>query len=301
MKTAFKRKQLLRQFFCISLITFHIHLVRCRPSLSYVDSQNILQNIKNKDTADPPQVRSSYGSGNEVKQNCTMVDKCSDANDTLHLYTEKDFTDFLSSDVNLINPIENDEFHDDTPTRSDVNKDVIPNKEGSVPRHQEGPFTDRNLVRKRRQPEPHRPHRRRRRKHRLLLKARNHLDGEEDLKGRRDRLLIKSDSPEYVITSASEVKKDWCRTIPLRQKISEPNCRSKVIHNNFCYGQCNSFFIPHTGRTDNKVAFQSCSFCKPSRQRWGNVTLNCPGSNPPTVQKTVLYVETCKCISEIFQ
>lgn len=310
MKTKFRQQNLWKNIFCTLLITFHIRFGLCRPSLSNVDTQNNLQNrdLQNAQGHHTP-VRPTYDLKNMDRNNIPAMHGNSAVknNGTLEFYSEKDFVDYLSNDVSFIGGIEvgNDAFDDDTtPTRDDVKRYVIADKEGSILRLQEGPFTDRNLVRKRRQPEQHKPHRRRRRKHRLVLKARdrNHLsDGENNIKDRRDRFLIKSDSPAYVITSASEVKKDWCKTIPLRQKISEPNCRSKTVENNFCYGQCNSFFIPHTDRTDNKVAFQSCAFCKPLRQHWGNVTLNCPGRNPPKVEKTVLFVDACRCITEVFQ
>lgn len=307
MKTKARLQQLWKAYFSIFLLTFHPETALCRPSIRNVDSENN-NNVHHPDAKGSPssQVRPIYDLRNvgpteiyTMRGNRKLLKN----NDTLLLFSNKDFINFMSNDVDFID----DASDDDTPTHHDdvVTLDVIENQEGSSEkRHQVVPFTDRNLVRKRRQPEPHKPHRRRRKKHRLVLKARdrNHLsEGEEELKDRRHRFLIKSDSPGYVITSASEVKKDWCRTIPLRQKVSEPKCRSTVIKNNFCYGQCNSFFIPHTGRTDNKVAFQSCAFCKPYKQHWGNVTLNCPGRNPPMIQKTVLFVESCRCITEVFQ
>ncbi|KFM58645.1 Gremlin-2, partial [Stegodyphus mimosarum] len=202
---------------------------------------------------------------------------------------------------------------DSTPEESVVH--VRHRTSSSMNRAEVVPFIDedsrklgnRNLSRKRRQrPDTrlgHRRHRKRKRRHRLVLKPRennrNYLtDSKEDTR-EQHRLLLNSDSPGYVISSASEVKKDWCRTIPLRQKVSETHCRSKNIMNNFCYGQCNSFFIPQAGRTgNNKVAFQSSAFCKPHRRKWANITLSCPGRDPPKVYKTVLIVESCRCSEE---
>ena len=304
MKTKAQIEQLWKALFSIFLLTFHPETAFCRPSYRNVDSENKLNHPVAK--GHPSQVRPVYDLRNVGPTEIYTMrgNRKLKNNDTLLLFSNKDFINFMSNDVDFISDIDDADDDDASTQDGDVILDVIENHEGSPQRHQVVPFTDRNLVRKRRQPEPQKAHRRRRRKHRLVLKARdrNHLsDGKEELKDRRHRFLIKSDSPGYVITSASEVKKDWCRTIPLRQKVSEPKCRSTVIKNNFCYGQCNSFFIPHTGRTDNKVAFQSCAFCKPFKQHWGNVTLNCPGRNPPVIQKTVLFVESCRCITEVLQ
>lgn len=160
----------------------------------------------------------------------------------------------------------------------------------------------RNSNRKRRQPldmqkGTHRWRRKRRRRHRLLLRTRNYLNNPREAPRGRDRFLLKSDGPGQVIFGADEVKKDWCRTIPFNQSVTASRCKTKVIKNNLCYGQCNSFFIPQSERTSNKVAFQSCANCKPQRLRWVNVTLSCPGQNPPKMQMTILKVESCRCIA----
>ncbi|GFV73073.1 gremlin-2 [Trichonephila clavipes] len=160
----------------------------------------------------------------------------------------------------------------------------------------------RNLNRKRRQPldmqkGTHRWRRKRRRRHRLLLRTRNYLNNPREAPRGRDRFILKSDGPGQVIFGADEVKKDWCRTIPFNQTVTASRCKAKVIKNNLCYGQCNSFFIPQSERTSNKVAFQSCANCKPQRLRWVNVTLSCPGQSPPKMQMTILKVESCRCIA----
>lgn len=302
MKTKNRIKQLWKTFLSIFLISFHLSFGLCRPYIKNVDTKNSIQNVDYPDSKGRhSQVRPVYDLKRvrspeiyTMRENRRLED-----NENV-LYSDKNFNNVVSSDVVFINDID-DVFDDDTLFYND---DVASGEEDSVRRHGVVPFTDRNLVRKRRQPEAHKAHRRRRRKHRLVLKARDRnllSNGEEDLKDRRNTFLIKSDSPGYFIASASEVKKGWCRTIHLRQKISEPNCRSKEIENNFCYGQCNSFFIPHPGRTDNKIAFQSCAFCKPYKQRWGNITLNCPGHYPPKIEKTVLFVDSCKCMNEVLQ
>lgn len=171
----------------------------------------------------------------------------------------------------------------------------------SSPRHADMNGLKSRIWRRRRQRSSPNPDHRWRRRHRLLLKTRDHLKTSKDhLSGgrRRDRLLLKSDGPGHVVFKAGEVKKDWCRTIPFEQNVTAGRC-SKTVRNNLCYGQCNSFFIPQSEKGSNKVAFQSFSFCKPHRLRWVNVTLDCPSGrhSNKVVQKTILKVESCRCIA----
>ncbi|XP_023222264.1 gremlin-2-like [Centruroides sculpturatus] len=109
--------------------------------------------------------------------------------------------------------------------------------------------------------------------------------------------LLQSSNPSVIITRANRLKKDWCRTEPLWQKISERGCVSKTIMNHFCYGQCNSFYIP---QTSNKT-FQSCPFCKPYSAKWTRVNLRCPSRIPFVKRIKVLLVQKCRCIAEILR
>ncbi|RWS03123.1 hypothetical protein B4U79_12648, partial [Dinothrombium tinctorium] len=84
-----------------------------------------------------------------------------------------------------------------------------------------------------------------------------------------------------VVAKASHMKKKkaFCRISPLKQRIFDIGCRPKMILNNYCYGQCQSFYIPSytddfgnsssSGDSSTKkanieeAAFKSCAFCKP--------------------------------------
>uniref|UniRef100_A0A8C2H5F2 Gremlin 2, DAN family BMP antagonist a n=1 Tax=Cyprinus carpio TaxID=7962 RepID=A0A8C2H5F2_CYPCA len=105
-------------------------------------------------------------------------------------------------------------------------------------------------------------------------------------------------------------KSDWCKTQPLRQTVSLEGCLSQTIINRFCYGQCNSFYIPrhltsqtsHRSRKtastpDHNTSFQSCAFCQPSRITTVTVRLHCPGLQPPYRQRKVQRIKQCKCVS----
>lgn len=116
------------------------------------------------------------------------------------------------------------------------------------------------------------------------------------------RKILKSSKNALVVTKKDYLKEDWCKTEPLVQKIREPGCLSVTVLNKFCYGQCNSFYIPKGPRRreggDERPppAFKSCSFCRPKKVVWITVTLRCPGQNPPYKRKRLQKIKQCKCL-----
>ena len=85
--------------------------------------------------------------------------------------------------------------------------------------------------------------------------------------------------------------KDWCLLKPFNQTIKHSKCIPKIIPNNFCYGQCNSLYIPN-----DQSPFQQCKKCQPSASRWVVVTLDCPLSyRKPKRLMTIQLVESCQC------
>ncbi|XP_053696877.1 uncharacterized protein LOC128744117 [Sabethes cyaneus] len=149
--------------------------------------------------------------------------------------------------------------------------------------------------------------------------------------------LLKSSKNALVVTRKEYLKKDWCKTEPLVQRIREEGCLSRTIINRFCYGQCNSFYIPkspkrrrhhaggggangrHTGHGGHHggggggrrevdldfededltgPAFRSCAFCKPKKFTWITVTLRCPSLVPQLRRKRIQRIKQCKCIAE---
>ncbi|XP_048831182.1 gremlin-1-like [Brienomyrus brachyistius] len=108
--------------------------------------------------------------------------------------------------------------------------------------------------------------------------------------------VLESSQEALHVTERRYLKRDWCKTQPLKQTIHEEGCVSRTIINRFCYGQCNSFYIPRHVRRE-EGAFQSCSFCKPKRFTTMTFTLNCPDQQPPTKKRRVQRVKQCRCIS----
>ncbi|XP_077287162.1 uncharacterized protein LOC143911935 isoform X2 [Arctopsyche grandis] len=126
--------------------------------------------------------------------------------------------------------------------------------------------------------------------------------------------LLKSSKNAFVVTRKEYLKKDWCKTEPLVQRIKEEGCLTRTIINKFCYGQCNSFYIPKNPKRrrtrqqlrpdderddvdQNGAAFKSCAFCKPKKFMWITVTLRCPSLNPPYKKKRIQRIKQCKCTS----
>lgn len=129
--------------------------------------------------------------------------------------------------------------------------------------------------------------------------------------------VLSSSREALVVTERRYLRRDWCKTQPLRQTISEEGCRSRTVVNRFCYGQCNSFYIPrHMGpgsgqgqkrgqasgsgrKSHNKAQepFQSCSFCRPHRITQLTVQLDCPDLQPPFRHRKVQRVKQCRCMS----
>ncbi|XP_067875400.1 gremlin-1-like isoform X3 [Heterodontus francisci] len=107
--------------------------------------------------------------------------------------------------------------------------------------------------------------------------------------------VLDSNQAALIVTERRYVRRDWCKSHPLVQTLKEDGCISRTVINRFCYGQCNSFYIPsheHGGEP-----FRSCSFCKPKKFNTVTVTFNCPRLRPPSKRRRIQLVKECRCIS----
>lgn len=140
-----------------------------------------------------------------------------------------------------------------------------------------------------------------------------------DLQAYRGDKILKSSKSALFIAKKELLKQDWCKTEPFEQKIREDGCYGKRITNNFCYGQCNSFYIPKTpkrrrrnhrhqrdqrGRQqqppapNNVDSFRSCAYCKPKDFTFITVILKCPSLTPNYRRKRIQIVKECRCIAQ---
>ncbi|CAM4712674.1 unnamed protein product [Leuciscus chuanchicus] len=113
---------------------------------------------------------------------------------------------------------------------------------------------------------------------------------------RRRQEVLASSQEALVVTERQYLRSDWCKTQPLRQTVSQDSCRSRTVINRFCYGQCNSFYIPRHVRKEQE-SFQSCSFCRPQRFTSLTVELECPDLQPPVRFRKIPRVKQCRCMS----
>ncbi|XP_075780938.1 gremlin-2 isoform X1 [Pelodiscus sinensis] len=120
----------------------------------------------------------------------------------------------------------------------------------------------------------------------------NNSEGRKHL----NKEVLASSQEALVVTERKYLKSDWCKTQPLRQTVSEEGCISRTIINRFCYGQCNSFYIPRHVKKEEE-SFQSCAFCKPQKVTSFTVELECPELDPPFRLKKIQKVKQCRCMS----
>lgn len=133
-----------------------------------------------------------------------------------------------------------------------------------------------------------------------------------DLRGFNGRKLLKSSKNAVLVTKKEYLQRDWCKTEPLVQKIKEKGCLTRTMINRFCYGQCNSFYIPKNPKRrsrhrsvveetededTNGPAFKYCGFCKPQKYTWVTVTLKCPNLVPQYRKKRIQRIKQCQCLA----
>lgn len=110
---------------------------------------------------------------------------------------------------------------------------------------------------------------------------------------------IRGSKNAFVVTKKQYLRKEWCKTEPLKQMVREPGCISRQIVNRFCYGQCSSFFIPKSDKRDSGIAaFTACGFCKPKRFSSIRVTLQCPHRQQKFKRKKIQRIKQCTCVEQ---
>lgn len=80
-----------------------------------------------------------------------------------------------------------------------------------------------------------------------------------------------------------------CEAVPYKQNITVPGCKSKLIDNRYCKGQCISGYVPENG-VNGKYR---CSSCQPHVTTSQPITLECENGEMKTVQVEIF--KECKC------
>lgn len=122
-----------------------------------------------------------------------------------------------------------------------------------------------------------------------------------------DHGALRTTAEAKVITQKRYLKKDWCKSKNVRQNIrTTDGCRGKIV-NRFCYGHCNSFYIPNDivvpggsalidSADFNDKYHRFCSFCMPSVEEVVSVRLRC-NKGRKTVRRRMKRTASCSCIS----
>lgn len=79
--------------------------------------------------------------------------------------------------------------------------------------------------------------------------------------------------PQQMFT---EHGRGFCKAVPFTQVINVTGCMPVYITNHYCYGACNSFYIPSDNHT-KLPPFTSVQGCIPKRFSWRVVKLTCGG------------------------
>lgn len=95
-------------------------------------------------------------------------------------------------------------------------------------------------------------------------------------------------------------KQSWCKTTPIKQVVTWPQCSSQELDNNVCVGACFSYMVPHSEPSaPGDLIRPYCDSCQPLDSVWHTVTLDCKDEDnkPITMQKKVQIITNCSCSS----
>ncbi|XP_077329591.1 DAN domain family member 5-like [Lithobates pipiens] len=96
--------------------------------------------------------------------------------------------------------------------------------------------------------------------------------------------------PDQVLPLTWEaLKRSRCDAMPFVQNVFRENCAPMRIPNKFCFGQCNSFYVPGWPSTES----QPCTSCSPTQSRRISIPLQCHGGQH--FWEEVVLVEACGC------
>lgn len=107
--------------------------------------------------------------------------------------------------------------------------------------------------------------------------------------------LTSEDEEDVFIMKKADLRNDWCKTRPFKQTIQVSGCLPLEVMNNFCYGQCNSLYIPD--HESAEPLFESCTSCFPQRTFTKTVTLRCPSLPVKFRKHKYTYSKKCRCTS----
>ncbi|KAM9792706.1 DAN domain family member 5 [Neosynchiropus ocellatus] len=107
------------------------------------------------------------------------------------------------------------------------------------------------------------------------------------------RAIDKGDKISSALPIRLKDMKQTCNAVPFTQRVTAPGCDAVTVHNNLCFGQCSSLFVPPEGEFGLGAHRRSpCSRCAPSKVHTVTVPLKCGSA---IRSKKVMVVEECRC------
>lgn len=68
-------------------------------------------------------------------------------------------------------------------------------------------------------------------------------------------------------------KHSWCKTTPIKQVVTWPQCSSQELDNNVCVGACFSYMVPHSEPSaPGDLIRPYCDSCQPLDSVWHTVS-----------------------------
>ena len=99
-------------------------------------------------------------------------------------------------------------------------------------------------------------------------------------------------SPSKLIMSGEDYRRDRCYKKKFRETLFIDGCNPVFFENNYCYGGCNSIYLP----SYKKSSYKYCTACIPSKFTKRKIIFKCVKNGVEHEQeKTVTVIEDCKC------
>lgn len=98
----------------------------------------------------------------------------------------------------------------------------------------------------------------------------------------RDKIDLTADNLPHMYMYTFQVhnivlypdKHSWCKTTPIKQVVTWPQCSSQELDNNVCVGACFSYMVPHSEPSaPGDLIRPYCDSCQPLDSVWHTVSI----------------------------
>ncbi|KAM8972498.1 DAN domain family member 5-like [Pelodytes ibericus] len=100
--------------------------------------------------------------------------------------------------------------------------------------------------------------------------------------------------PQVLHIDQEALIRERCEALPFVQNLHRKHCLPMTIPNKFCFGQCNSFYVP--GKAAGHRQTQPCTRCVAMKSRRISVALQCRYGR--IFWEEVELVQECHCVTQ---